>query len=149
MVIQIKRRFKMRFPILSLGSSRRLSRRIPEFETDPVEPVLASTPGLVGGTARSAGTTSRGRRENQRGEHQQVRPGSGVPMGNNPRQSSIQAGAPRIPSTLWDRNAELDASGKHEAKRRHVVRKRSAGGGARLRTNEGRPAGRTSASVLQ
>ena len=70
-------------------------------------------------------------------------------MGNNPRQRCVQAGAPRISSTLGDRGAEADASGKHEVKRRHVVRKRSAGGGARLRTDESRPAGGTSTSVFR
>ena len=50
---------------------------------------------------------------------------------------------------MEDRGAEADAGDKHEVERRHVVRKRSAGGGARLRTDESRPAEGTSTSVFR
>ena len=56
MFIQIKGGFGRRLPLRRWGASRWLPRRIQEFETDPVEPVLASAPGFVGRAACPAGT---------------------------------------------------------------------------------------------
>ena len=106
----------------------------PELEADPVQPVLAPPPGLVGGAPCAAGATTRQR-------------GPGVTMRDDSGESSIQASTPKVACTARNRRSKADASCENLVKRRHVIGKRLTGDWARERVDVRRPARRASTTI--
>ena len=107
---------------LGLGSARRGPLGgVPELKTDPIQPVLAPSPGLVGGTSRTTGITTRRRGKNQRREQEKIHPCPGVTMRDNTCKSSIQASTPKVASPAWDRGTKTDTGRENLVKRRHIA----------------------------
>ena len=88
--------------IMGGGRGGRGGRGGPEFEANPVQPVLTSTPGLISGTSGTACATAHRRRFDKRRKNEEVHPSLGVPVGSNPRQGRDEASAPEISRSKED-----------------------------------------------
>ena len=95
---------------------------IPEFQTNPVQPVLTLASCLIGRTPCAACASASGG-DHERHEAEEVSPG--IPVGDDPCEGGVEACAPEIPGSEGDRRSQADLCAKDLIEWRHVFGERA------------------------